>query len=134
MTPHLFIIHFPVSLVLVAAVLEAAGAGLRDRVLRDWAWRMLLAGALAAFLAFVTGEGAMLAALSTPGIDLVRMEAHSQWGSVGTWGLLGAALLRSLWRHRLEGAFGIVNLALPWAASALVVAITLSGTAVRHGS
>jgi len=132
-TPHLFIIHFPAALIVLAAFVDLGGLALEDRPLRIRAGQLLLLGASAAFLAFVTGEGAKLAALGSASVNLAALENHQQWGSVGTWGLIGAAFLRTLWRDRLVGAHRWLNLALALAAAALVVAMTLSGTRIRHG-
>jgi uncharacterized membrane protein len=134
MTPHLFIIHFPVALIVVAAGVESVGVAMADRSLREWAWRLMLIGTVATFLAFVTGEGALLAAMPRGGISPERLELHQQWGSVGTWGVLGMALLRTLWRHRPPGGFAWINLLVSVLAATLVIAISISGTLVRHGS
>jgi uncharacterized membrane protein len=132
MSPHLFLIHFPVAFVIVAAVLDAFGISTGNRSVRDWSWRFLLLGAIAVFAAFATGEGAKLNAGSSGAISFPNLELHQQWGSVGLWAIIGAALLRTLWRHRLNGPFSIVNLAIVVLAAALVIGMTLTGTAVRH--
>jgi uncharacterized membrane protein len=134
MNAHLFVVHFPVSLIVVATALDLLGVGMNDRSLREWGGRFLLAAAVAVFLAFATGEGARLAAMSTGAVDLPRMEVHQQWGSVGIWAVIGGALLRTLWRNRLSGLFGWLNLLILLGATALLIAISLSGTAVRHGA
>jgi uncharacterized membrane protein len=133
MNAHLFIIHFPVSLAVVAAVLDLVGVSLNDHSLRDWSWRFLIVAAIAVFLAFATGEGARLAALSGGRVPVQRLDLHQQWGSVGIWAVIGVALLRTLWRNRLTGVFGWLNLLLLLAATGLLIAITLSGSLVRHG-
>lgn len=130
---HLFIVHFPVALIVTAAVLDLIGVALQDRSIRLWAGGFLIVGGFLAFLSFATGEGAKLAVLSSGEIDLMRLELHQQWGAVGAWGLLIAALLRGLWRNRTVGLFGWLNLLIVLAATALVIGITLSGTMVRHG-
>ena len=132
MNAHLFIVHFPVSLVVVATLLDLIGVGMNDRALREWGGRFLLATAVAVFLAFATADGAVLAALSSGAVDAARIERHQEWGSVGVWVIIGFALLRTLWRDRLSGLFGWINLALLLGATGLLIAITVSGTAVRH--
>jgi uncharacterized membrane protein len=133
-TAHLYIIHFPVSLILVAAALDLIGVAMNDRALRDWAGRFLLVGSIAAFLSFLTGEGAKLAAIGDAGVRFDQLELHQQWGSVGVWALLGAALLRSLWKNRVSGAYGWLNLLVLVIAAVLAAAITVSGMRVRHGA
>jgi uncharacterized membrane protein len=133
MNSHLLIVHFPVSFIVLGAFVELAGAALRDRALRDWAWRLLLMGSLAAFLAFATGESARMAAMGAGYMGGPELETHELWGSVGIWALAVAALLRTLWRHRMEGPFAWINLLLMMGAAAVVVIITVFGTLVRHG-
>ncbi len=74
-----------------------------------------------------------MAALGTGEMDLVRMETHQQWGSVGAWALLLIALLRALWRRRLDGGHGWLNLGLAVLAVVVVIGATVTGTLVRHG-
>ena len=133
MSSHLFIIHFPIALVLAGAVIDLFGIALGDRNVRGWGGILLMAGGIAAFLAFVTGEGAHMASVGSGEIDLIRMEIHQQWGSVGAWALLLIALLRALWRRRLEGGHGWLNLGLAAIAVIVVIATTVTGTLVRHG-
>src|SRR5690606_763340 len=129
MNAHLFVIHFPIALVVVATVLDLIGVGMNDRSLREWGGRFLLATAVAVFLAFATAEGAVLAAVSSGTVDGTRIETHQQWGSIGVWVVIGFALLRTLWRQRLSGVYGWINLALLLGATGMLVAITVSGTA-----
>jgi uncharacterized membrane protein len=133
MAPHLFIIHFPISLIVAGAFLELLGVAMSDNDFRIWGGRFLIAGGVAAFLGFLSGEGAKLNAMSSTEIGLPALESHQQWGSVGAWALLVVAILRSMWRTRFDGMMGWVNGGLTVVAVALVVAITITGTLVRHG-
>ena len=133
MPVHLFVVHFPIALVVSAAVTELAGLALARPGVRRAAGLLLVAGAVAAFLSFFTGGGA-LTALQAAGMQSPAAEAHSQWGGAGVWGVCGAGVLRLLWRERLDGPYGWANLAVALAAAALVVAITASGLAIRHGA
>lgn len=133
MSAHLFIIHFPVSLVLAAAALDLIGIATNDRLFRDWAWRFMLAAAIAVFLAFATGESARFAALSGGEVAPDRVATHAEWGSVGVWVVVAAALLRTLWRQRTSGFYAWLNLVVLLVATGLLVAITFTGTLIRHG-
>lgn len=134
MTAHLFITHFPVTLLLLGALADLGGLALADRALRMRAGQLIIIGGIAAFLAFVTGEGAKIAVISTAQVDIVRIASHEQWGSVGTWALIGVALLRTLWRGQLDGPRGWANAAVAVLAAALVIAITVTGSFIRHGA
>lgn len=133
MAAHLFIVHFPVALLVLGALVDLGATAAGNRALRMRAGQLVVFGGIAAFLAFATGEGAKIVALNSAEIDLEALAVHEQWGSVATWALLGAAIVRAMWRNRFEGAIGWVHLGLALAAAALAVFITLSGTAVRHG-
>jgi uncharacterized membrane protein len=129
---HLFIAHFPVALIVFGAAADAGGTVLRSERTRGFASVLLIAGGALAFLAFVTGGGALSAALSrVPPVD-PRLEAHQQWGAAGVWLLLGAAGLRLAWRRRLDGARGWISLAAALASAAVVTMIALSGAAISH--
>lgn len=132
MTAHLFIVHFPIALLMIGALADLAGVGLGDRALRLRAGQLIIIGGIAAFLAFVTGEGAKIAGLSSPEVDVAGIVLHEEWGAVGTWALLGIALARAMWRTRFDGVMGWVLLALGLGGAALATAITITGTLVRH--
>ena len=133
MAAHLFIVHFPVALLLFGALTDLGATAMGNNALRMRGGQLIIAGGIAAFLAFVTGEGAKIVALNTTEVDLAALATHEQWGSVATWALLGVAIVRAMWRNRFEGPIAWLHLGLAVAAAALVTFITLSGTAVRHG-
>jgi uncharacterized membrane protein len=130
---HLFVSHFPVALVIAGAVADLAGAALGDRALRRGAGYLLVAGALAAFVSFFTGGAALSSYLMAHPAPNPAVETHTQWGGAGVWLVCGAGALRALWSRRLSGPHGLANLAVGIIAAAVVVGITLSGTAIRHG-
>lgn len=134
MSLHLFVIHFPVAFLVLATFADVAGIGLGDRDLREWAWRLLLLGAVASFIAIGTGDGARLNAAVTGPLDPARFATHEMWGGAGIWAVAAAALLRTLWRHRGGVLFTWLNLLLLLAAMAVVVGITITGTLVRHAA
>ena len=133
MPAHLFLAHFPVALILVGAAADAAGATLRDERLRRFAGALLLLGAGFALLSFFTGQNALSLALMRVGPADERVGLHTQWGGAGVWGLAAAAVLRGFWMKRLDGWRGWAALAAALASAALVVAITLTGSAIAHG-
>lgn len=133
MPPHLFVVHFPVALLLAGAAADVGGAALHSQRVRAFAGVLLVLGGASALLAFLTGGGALSAALARVPPGDPRLEAHQQWGAAGVWLLAGAAGLRLAWARTLHGARGWVALAAALGSAALVTAITLSGTAIRHG-
>jgi uncharacterized membrane protein len=130
---HLFIVHFPVALLITGAAADLGGAVLRSERTRAFAGVLLIAGGACAFLAFLTGGGALSAALSRISPVDPRLEVHQQWGAAGVWLLLGAAGLRLAWHRRLDGARGWIALAAALASAAVVTGIALSGAAISHG-
>ena len=133
MNAHLFLAHFPVALILVGAAADLAGAlAGRERV-REFAGALLILGGAFALLAFFTGGGALAEAMTRVPPGDPRLEAHPQWGAVGTWVLVGGAGLRAAWRRSLAGARGWVLLAVALASAAVVAGIAVSGHAIAHG-
>jgi uncharacterized membrane protein len=131
--PHFFVAHFPVALIVTGAAADLAGAALRSARVRTFAGVLLMAGGASALLAFVTGGGALSAALARIPPGAPELEAHQQWGAAGVWLLLGAAGLRAAWHRRMDGARGWIALAAALASAAVVTGIALSGAAVSHG-
>lgn len=133
MTAHLFLVHFPVALIVSGVLVDLAGAATSDENSRIWGGRLLIVGGFLAFITFATGEGAKFAALVSQELDPNLLAQHEQWGSVGAWGLVIMAFLRALWRNHMDGPRGWLNAGLGVAGAALVIMITISGTLVRHG-
>lgn len=133
MNTHLFIIHFPIAAAVLAAAAELIGLASDNAALRVRGGQLLMIAGFAALLAFLSGEGARLAAVNTGEVDIARLTLHEQWGSVGAWVLVGAAMGRGVWRNRFDGAIGWMNAAIVLLAAAMAVGITLTGTGVRHG-
>lgn len=129
---HLFIAHFPVALLLTGAAADVVGALLGRPRVRAFAGVLLVMGGAAAFVAFITGGGALAGALARIPPGDPRLEAHPQWGAAGVWLLVGAAGLRAAWRRRLDGARGWIALAAALASAAVVTGIALSGAAISH--
>ena len=130
---HLFLVHFPVALIVVGAAADLAGALTGKAEARRWAGVLLVLGSVAAALAFFTGGGALSYALARVSPVDPRLEAHTQWGGAGVWPLVAGGALRLAWRRRLNGVHGWVLLAAALLCAALVVAISVSGTRVSHG-
>jgi uncharacterized membrane protein len=131
MAAHLYLVHLPFALLLAGFALDAIGAALSDGMVRRTAGWLLIAGSLAALLAFATGPGAL--GRFGPATSAPVVESHTQWGSAGVWPIAIAGLLRLMWRARLSGSHGWANLALAALAAGLVTAITRSGLAIAHG-
>lgn len=133
MSVHLFLSHFPVALVLAGAAADLFGAAAGRPEARRLATVLLVAGGLGALLSFFTGGSALAAVVARVPPGDPRLEAHPQWGAVGTWALVGAALLRAAWRRSLSGARGWVLLGVALASAGLVAAIAVTGHAISHG-
>lgn len=134
MPAHLFLAHFPLALLVVGAAADAVGVAVGSMPVRRWAGVLLMLGAAAALLAFLTGSGALSDLLGRVPPGHPRIEAHTQWGGAGIWLLVGTGMLRAVWREHLSGPRGWVCLAAALVSALLVVAVSLSGTAISHGS
>lgn len=133
MNTHLFVIHFPIAAASLGAFAELVGVASGNAALRVRGGQLLMVAGFAALLAVLTGEGAKLAAFAAGQLDPGRLALHEQWGSVGAWVLVGAGMARAVWRHRLDGPMGWVNVGIALVAVAIALGVTITGTAVRHG-
>jgi uncharacterized membrane protein len=129
---HLFIVHFPLALILVGAVADVIGSASGSERMRSWAGALLMIGSFTALLAFLTGAGATSIALSRPQPEFQLVATHSQWGGAAIWPIAGAGILRGLWRNRLQGIRGWVNLAAAVLSAFLVFMISATGVAISH--
>jgi uncharacterized membrane protein len=132
-TAHLYLAHFPFVLVLLGAGADLAGTLAGNERVRGFAGALLILGGLFALLAFFTGGGALAEAAGRFPPGDPRLEAHPQWGAVGTWALVGGAGLRAAWRRSLHGARGWVLLAVALASAAVVTGIAVTGMRIAHG-
>lgn len=133
MSTHLILAHFPLVLFVLAAAADLFGAFTDAPAVRRAAGMLIVLGAVAVLLSFLTGEGALSRLLLREAPDPARLEAHTQWAVAGVWLLGGAGVLRALWRAETHGVRGWINLGVAVLAAVLVVFVTLSGTAIAHG-
>ncbi|HEU4562970.1 MAG TPA: DUF2231 domain-containing protein [Longimicrobium sp.] len=133
MTVHVWLAHFPVALIVVGAVADVIGVATGRQGLRKGAGALLVLGAAAALLTFLTGQGALMAAGARIGAANRYVEAHTQWGGAGVWPLAILGGLRFVWRNQFDGLRGWVLLAGAIVSAALVVGVVASGLAIAHG-
>jgi uncharacterized membrane protein len=131
---HLTLVHFPIALLVVGAGMDLIGAAMDREPIRRLAGVLLMLGAGAAVLAFLTGQDAADRTVGRIHPTDPRLDLHAQWGAVGSWALAGAGVLRGMWKDRLSGTYGWINVGIALVAAALVVAIGLTGTEISHGS
>ena len=124
---HPLLVHFPIGLVLIAAVAEAV-AMMTD--LREWrtaAVANVRAGAVFAIGAAIAGW--RLA--SSPGIEATTsLEWHRWLGTIAAVAVLGAALATAGARGRSLLALWIYRITLFWAAALVAVTGHLGGLLV----
>jgi uncharacterized membrane protein len=124
---HPLLVHFPIALVLFAAVAEvvAMTTGLSD-------WRAAALANLRAGAAF--GIGAAIAGwrlASSPGIEATpSLEWHRWLGSIATVAVVGAALAAAGARGRSPLAIWVYRMTLFWAAALVAVTGHLGGLLV----
>jgi len=124
---HPLLVHFPIGLVLIAAVAElvAMATGLSD-------WRALALANLRAGAVF--GVGAAVAGwrlASSPGIEATAsLEWHRWLGCIAALALLGAALATAGARSRSPSSMWIYRISLFWAAALVAVTAHLGGLLV----
>jgi uncharacterized membrane protein len=129
---HLVVNHFPIILAVVAslAVVVAAVSG------RDGVWRYAivtgLLAAVAAPIAFLTGQQAEEVAESLPRLTEEAIETHEHWGmyaliALGVAGVL-AVLALALKSRGTRWLFAVGM----WAATAVTLQTALHGGEIEH--
>lgn len=125
---HPLIIHFPIVLVLLAALVDLVQL-LRPQSSRGRLAAVLyLLGAISAVVAFFTGRAASLEVF-TPGMAHGLVAEHRRWALVTTAFLVGVALVRGVAQVAGRGRSRVDRLV--FAALALSAAILVQQTAER---
>jgi len=124
---HPLLVHFPIGLVLVAAMAEVVALATGREDWRVVAVANVRAGALFAIGAAIAGW--RLA--SAPGIDATSsLEWHRWLGTFGAFAVLGAALATAGVRGGPPFAVWVYRIALFWAAALVAVTGHLGGLLV----
>ena len=91
---HPLVIHFPIALLVAAAMTDLAGILLRDRTsVRDAASLLYTAGAVCAVVAYFTGHHAGETVL-LPEMANVLVNEHADWAFRATWFFVFFASIR----------------------------------------
>ena len=91
---HPLVIHFPIALLVTAAMTDLAGILLRDRTsVRDAASLLYTAGAVCAVVAYFTGHHAEETVL-LPAMANVLVNEHADWAFRATWFFVFFASIR----------------------------------------
>ncbi len=119
---HPVLVHFPIALLVTAAVLDLAGWLLRrNRRLRDAATLLYIIGTVGAVAAYVSGRDASQA-VWLPGMAHALVKDHWDWAFRAVWffgivTVLRLFLLRSSTRHpapAMVAAFALAGLVGIW--------------------
>lgn len=101
---HPMIVHFPIALVTAGVLLDLAGVFRFGARVRTAAVLLIVAGALGALAAMLSGGAAESAAENIVGIERA-LETHEELGRIAAWSMAAFALLRLvaeyLWRRAL---------------------------------
>jgi len=120
---HLFIIHFPIALTVVAAAYDSWALYAKRPILHRASYGMTLWSAAAALAA--AGTGLQLA--QSAGIDKGAVTGHAGFAIVSTIVLLGVGGARYSAQAREQKEYQIWWLALEIAAVALIMATAVTG-------
>jgi len=101
---HPKVVHFPVALLLVYALLELIGAVFKKSTFTNAAFIVLIIGFIGTIAAMVTGEQAAHLAEEWDEIGLLNdaimpygaIDKHEDWASITLWYFLFVVILRSL--------------------------------------
>ncbi|MEM1118690.1 MAG: DUF2231 domain-containing protein [Bacteroidota bacterium] len=106
---HPLVVHFPIALLFVAALVDAVALAVRRR--HEWvrasAVGLYALGALGTAAAFLTGRDAS-DSVDLPARAITTLNAHADWALYLTWfaGLYAAVRVFALWRDR-EGRLAV---------------------------
>ena len=91
---HPLVVHFPIALLVAAAITDLAGILLRERTsVRDAATLLYAAGAVCAMVAYFTGRHAGETVL-LPAMANVLVNQHADWAFRATWFFVFFASIR----------------------------------------
>ncbi|HPI37360.1 MAG TPA: hypothetical protein PK397_05385 [Ignavibacteriaceae bacterium] len=101
---HPLVVHFPIALLLVYALLETVGALLKNNTFSNAAFILLIVGFVAAIAAMITGEQAQHLAENwnksglnnSATIPYNLIDEHKNWASVTIWYFLFILIIRTL--------------------------------------
>lgn len=133
MTAHIFLAHFPVALILIGALADLIAVTVRRPELRGFASSLLILGGACVLLSFLTGQSALDGIAARQPSGSMAIEAHQQWGAVGSWVVAASSGLRAMWRKQLDGPRGWALLVAAQVAALIVIGIATSGAAISHG-
>jgi uncharacterized membrane protein len=124
---HPLLVHFPIGLVLIAAVAEVAAM-----TTSRWDWRIVAVANLRAGAVFAVGAaiaGWRLA--SSPGVEATSsLEWHRWLGFIAAFAVFGAALATAGARGRSPFGLWVYRITLFWAAALVAVTGHLGGLLV----
>lgn len=135
---HIVLVHFPVILVPLGALLLTLGIWRNNQTLRTTAYCFFVGGALIGGPAFLLGEDAEELVEHLAGVIESNIEAHEEASEIAIWltSALGVFSIVALLADRLRPAFAR-RFPVPLVALALVSAATLGyaaqlGGMIRH--
>ena len=133
---HPLVVHFPIALLLVAALVDAIALAVRKTYpwVRASAVGLYALGALGAAVAFLTGRDAS-DELDLPAQALTTLNAHADWAEYLVWfaGLYAAVRVAALWVDGRGREPGRLAVHAPLAALGLVGLFLVQQTAERGG-
>ena len=133
---HPLVVHFPIALLVVAALVDAIALAVRKTYpwVRASAVGLYALGALGAAVAFLTGRDAS-DELDLPAQALTTLNAHADWAEYLVWfaGLYAAVRVAALWVDGRGREPGRLAVHAPLAALGLVGLFLVQQTAERGG-
>jgi uncharacterized membrane protein len=124
---HPLLVHFPIGLVLIAAVAEVVAM-----TTGRWDWRAVAVGNVRAGAVFAIGAAiAGWCLASSPGMETTSsLEWHRWLGTIAAVAVFGAALATAGGRGRSPLALWVYRITLFWAAALVAVTGHLGGLLV----
>ncbi len=134
---HPFIVHFPLTLIILSAFSDAVGIlGRREQALK-MGYVLLLLGSLGAIGGALSGQAAEETAADIPNIG-EDLETHERLGTAVAWTAVALCLIRThlVYRHRFMGGARVIYLLFALGVAGLAAASGYTGARLvyQHGA
>jgi uncharacterized membrane protein len=93
---HPFVVHYPIALLSLYAVLEILGVVIKKKFLSDVAYLLLILGAIGAFLGALTGNQAAAAYKYWNEQSSSVLESHQLFATITIWYSIALVILRTV--------------------------------------
>ncbi|HWI48902.1 MAG TPA: DUF2231 domain-containing protein [Rummeliibacillus sp.] len=128
---HPLIVHFPIALLILGAVIEIVNVVMKKESLNKFGTLLIILGVISGFVTLATGDGAEHFAYQNWGRDLHdQVELHSLFADISMFIFSALAIIKILFRHNIFKWNVLQSKALRGGvATVLIVLLSIAGAA-----